>query len=95
MEIVLILMFSGMGVGWLISKQKKIIKVADKFTTWAIYILLFLLGISIGQNEKIISNLNTIGLQALLLTLGAVIGSLFTAWFTYHYFFKKNSRKTK
>lgn len=95
MEVVLILMFLGIGVGWLINKKKKIIKVADKFTTWAIYLLLFLLGISIGQNEKIISNLNTIGLQALLLTLGAVIGSLLTAWFTYNYFFKKKTNNIK
>ncbi|MFA8435270.1 MAG: LysO family transporter [Marinifilaceae bacterium] len=85
---VLALMTLGILIGFFVSKYPKIIKGADKLTTWSIYLLLFLLGIGVGLNDKIINNLHTIGLQAMILTFGAVVGSILLAWFTYSLFFK-------
>ncbi|MDP4186016.1 MAG: LysO family transporter [Bacteroidota bacterium] len=85
---VLILMILGIGIGALIGKYKTIIRINEKLTTWTIYLLLFLLGISVGLNEKVIIHLSTIGLQALLITFGAVGGSLFVSWIVFHYIFK-------
>ena len=85
---VLLLMSLGIVIGLLLDKFPKIIKTVDKMTTWSIYLLLFLLGIGVGLNEKIINNLHTIGLQALILTIGAVLGSLVFAYITYKLFFK-------
>ena len=85
---VLVLMTLGIALGFFVGKFPKIIKGVDKMTTWSIYLLLFLLGIGVGLNEKIINNLHTIGLQALILTIGAVLGSLIFAYITYRLFFK-------
>lgn len=42
----------------------------------AIFLLLFLLGVSIGANENLLTNLPRLGLQALLLIFCALAGSI-------------------
>lgn len=83
----LVLMTAGVIVGFLINKSTELIKKVDKLITWAIYLLLFLLGIAVGVNDKIINNLDTIGLSALIISLGAILGSVLFAWVIYHFFF--------
>lgn len=51
--------------------------ISDRLMMWAVYLLLFLLGISVGHNPQIIENIHTLGWQALLLAVGAMGGSLF------------------
>lgn len=85
---VVAIMTAGMLVGFLIRKKSMLIKVNDKLIMYAIYLLLFILGLSIGANEVIMKNLPTLVLKALALTLGGVIGSILLAWFTYVRFFK-------
>ncbi len=86
---VLLIMIAGMLIGILFRDNKKVITINEKFTTWAIYILLFLLGISIGTNKTILANLENIGLQAIVITIGALTGSLITALICYNLLFKK------
>jgi uncharacterized membrane protein YbjE (DUF340 family) len=78
----------GIVLGFAIQNKSKIVKSIDPMINIAIYVLLFLLGISVGVNETIISNLDTLGAQALLLTFGGVMGSVVLAFFTYKFFFK-------
>jgi uncharacterized membrane protein YbjE (DUF340 family) len=87
--IVLSIMILGIGLGLIIGNKPKIIKLIGALTSFSIFLLLFLLGIGVGANDKIINNLHTIGIQALVLTVGAVLGSLICAYFTYTLFFKK------
>ncbi|MUP16429.1 DUF340 domain-containing protein [Ancylomarina euxinus] len=82
-------MILGMGIGLFIGNRPKIIKVVGILTSFSIFLLLFLLGIGVGTNDRIINNLHTIGLQALILTIGAVLGSLLCAWATYKFFFQQ------
>lgn len=42
--------------------------------------LLFLLGLEVGSNERIIGLWQTIGCDALTITLGAVLGSVVASW---------------
>ena len=51
-----------------------------RIITWLIWILLFLLGTEVGGNKMIIEGLHTIGLEALVITLTAVAGSVLGAW---------------
>ncbi len=60
----------------------------------AIFVLLFLLGISVGINDKIIADFSNLGYSALLLTTGAVLGSLILAKVVFHYFFKQQPLST-
>ena len=90
MVTVLLLMTLGIILGWILHKKKKFLKITSELTNWAIYLLLFLLGLSVGTNEKILNNFNQIGTQAILITLFAVAGSILTSWLTYIFFFKKD-----
>ena len=78
----------GIVFGYFIRNKSKFIKTNDKLIMWAIYLLLFVLGVTIGANQIIMTNLPTLGLKALAITLGGVLGSVLLAWFTYIRFFK-------
>ena len=67
---VVIIMISGILVGYLIRSFEKLVKVNDKLTTWAIYALLFLMGIGIGANKVIMNSLHTLGFKALIISIG-------------------------
>lgn len=72
------LMFGGMFVGWLTRRVE--LPVIHPLITGLIWILLFLLGIEVGGNEKVINGLYTLGLEALVLTLISTLGSVLCAW---------------
>lgn len=82
------IMLLGIGAGYFLRRIPDI-KIIGKLITYFIFLLLFFLGISVGHNEKIVNNLTTIGLQALIITMGAIAGSILLAWFVYKKFFVK------
>lgn len=85
---VIIIMFSGIIIGFLFNKNNIKVKYLENFTNIAIYILLFLLGISVGTNKTIIDNFDKIGISAFLITIATVLGSILLALFTYNLWFK-------
>lgn len=85
---VLIVMVVGVGVGYFLRNRKRIVRFADKFTMWAIYLLLFLLGIAVGANDIIMKNLPKLGFKALVVSLGGIGGSVLIAWAAYLIWFK-------
>lgn len=87
---VLLIMTFGIAIGWFFHKKERLLNFASKLTNWAIFLLLFLLGLSVGTNEKILNNFENIGFQAILITVFAVLGSIIVSWITYLIFFKKN-----
>lgn len=71
------LMLAGMLVGFLLRKYPLgFIHPAITLLIWA---LLFLLGVEVGGNEAILHGLHTIGLEAVVLTLGGTLGSVMAA----------------
>lgn len=46
----------------------------------ALVFLLFSMGISLGANPELVSSLPNLGMKALLLSLGAIGGSVFLVW---------------
>ena len=87
------LLIAGMLLGFLLRSKKRIIEYAGKLTNWTIYLLLLLLGISVGSNEKIINNISTIGINAIILALGSVIGSVAISYIVYLFCFKKRENE--
>ncbi len=73
------LMFGGMGAGYLLRKRRKLIRGIERAITWCIFLLLFLLGVSIGRNPLIMANLPSLGTTALIISLSGVAGSLLLA----------------
>jgi len=88
MIIVVAIMTIGILFGYFIRNKSLLIKINDRLIMWAIYLLLFVLGITIGANEIIMKNLPMLGLKALAITIGGVVGSIALGWFTYVRFFK-------
>lgn len=76
----------GVLTGFLLRRFHKPHKVANAATHATIYVLLFLLGLAVGGNAAIVNNLHRLGLQALMLTLGSVLGSVALSALLYRYF---------
>ena len=72
------LMLTGMLLGYLLRKRS--LHKIHTVITVLIWALLFILGIEVGGNEQIIKGLHTIGIEAVILTLGSTLGSVIAAW---------------
>ena len=72
------IMLCGIGTGYLLSNKK--MSFIGRIITALIWVLLFLLGIEVGANPRIINGLQTLGLEAVILALGGSAGSVFFAW---------------
>lgn len=72
------IMFIGIGWGYLFRRQP--IAWISKAITALIWLLLFLLGIEVGNNEQIIRSLPTLGVEAFTIAIVCVLGSCIAAW---------------
>lgn len=88
---VFFIMFLGVGIG-IGLRSYPILKHTGFLVRLVIFALLFLLGREVGQNPKIVDNLDTLGLQAILITFAGVAGSILCSWFIYRFFFSKHER---
>ena len=87
MFIIIGIMLTGMLLGFLLRNKR--LSWIHKIITLLIWVLLFLLGIDVGGNEAIIKGLHTLGLEALIITLAAVIGSILCAWGLWYLLYKE------
>ena len=81
------LMLAGMLLGFLLRKRQ--LSVISKAITSLIWMLLFLLSIEVGSNEQIIKGIHTLGLEAFVLTIGGLLGSVIAAWVLWKILYKK------
>ncbi|MDE5676529.1 MAG: lysine exporter LysO family protein [Phocaeicola sp.] len=91
MFIVIGIMFMGILLGFLLRQQK--LSDIHRIITVLIWLLLFLLGIDVGGNQKIIQGLHTLGMEALAITLAAVLGSAMAAWALWYTLYKKKNKE--
>ena len=81
------ILFLGLIIGY-IFRDKLNENFLNKVVMLFIYILLFFMGVNIGMEAEIVSNLTTFGWQALLLSIGSIVGSIFVILLVYHFEFK-------
>lgn len=93
MILVLLVMTAGIILGAFIHKKPLFVKMNDQLISLAIYVLLLLLGISVGINKTIVQNIGTLGFQALVITLGAVLGSVLFTCLVFRIFFSSEVNK--
>ena len=86
-------MSAGMVAGFLLRKRKELYKKLDKTVSIVIYLLLFLLGLTVGQNRAIVENFHLIGVRALIITLASVAGSVILAAAAYRVLFQKEHKE--
>lgn len=84
---ILAIMFFGIGLGYLIRNWRGVERISTT-TTATIMILLFVMGCEIGANETLMSNLFTLGGEALVIAVAATFGSLVAAKVVYNRVYK-------
>lgn len=88
MLVVFSIMIVGIVAGYFLRRVPEL-TFLPRFISIFIFLLLFFLGISVGKNPQIMNNLLSIGGQALIITAGALAGSLALAWLVYKKFFEQ------
>ncbi len=84
---ILVIMAVGMLIGYLLRKRKALFAVIDRMVMAVIFLLLFVLGISVGLNETVVESIHIIGVKAVVLTAGAVGGSVLCCRLAWRLFF--------
>lgn len=87
---IIIIMTFGIILGRML--KNKNLGFISKTISVLIWLLLFLLGISVGTNDQIMSSLDTIGVSALILSVLATLGSCIAAWLLYKFVFKSRNK---
>lgn len=77
------IMLSGMLTGYLL--RRLLFGWLGRVINALIWALLFLLGLEVGSNERIVSGLATLGLEALLIAVAGTLGSVLAAWGLWRY----------
>ena len=85
------IMLTGMLIGYLIH-HKRLPKI-QQIITFLIWVLLFLLGVDVGSNPDITEGLHTIGVEAVLISLAAIMGSVLASWLLWYLIYCKNKKK--
>ena len=82
------ILITGIILGFLLRKIE-LLKKTEKTIPMTVVSMLFVLGMSVGSNKSVISNIGNYGWQATLLGLSSLVGSAVAAWIVYVIFFKK------
>ena len=90
---VILIMSAGMAAGYFLRKRKVLYKRLDQTVSVVIYLLLFLLGLTVGQNRAIVENFPLIGMKALIITMASIAGSIILAVIVYRLLFQKEHRE--
>ena len=66
-------MACGIGLGWLLRRRR--LPLLGKVTNFFIWVLLFLLGVEVGGDERIVNGIASLGLEAAVIAAAGVAGS--------------------
>ena len=85
------IMLCGIAMGYLL--RNKNTRIVSRIITALIWLLLFLLGIEVGSNPRIVMGMQTLGIDALLLTIGGAVGTILFSWLLWKYVSRKEASK--
>lgn len=86
---ILLVLSAGILVGLMIVRKPALHQLNNHLLNWSIYLLLFLLGISVGTNQEVIKDLGTIGYEAIAIAVASIAGSVLLSGLLYNYLFKQ------
>ena len=81
----MIVMLSGVLIGYILRN----IRAISKINIYIIFLLLFVMGLSVGSNPQVIQGLGTLGLLGIAISVVSIAGSVFLSWIVYRHLFKK------
>ncbi len=85
---IFLFLVAGVFVGFLFRRKENLLLIATKTTTLAVIVLIFFLGVSVGDNRAVMSMLGTLGWQALVFSFGSIFGSILLSGAVYLLFFR-------
>lgn len=86
-------MMTGISLGYLF-RHKSILQNTEKTISMTIFLLLFIMGVTIGSNDELIMNLGNFGWQAAVISVSATCGSVLAAWLVMRFFFHTDTKTT-
>jgi tellurite resistance protein TehA-like permease len=92
MFVVLGLLCAGIGVGCFLGRAS-LCKKLERSISYTIFAMLFIFGMSIGANKSLLADIGQFGVQAVILAVCGVAGSLVASYFAYCLFAKKEGGK--
>jgi len=93
MSNIFIFLFLGGIIGFIFRHNAPFLAFALKASSITIFIMIFFMGLSIGFNRSIVASLSSLGWQALVLSIGSILGSLLFSSLVYILIFKKHYEK--
>lgn len=90
---IVLTMAAGGFIGYL-CRRKCFLRPLEKSTSLTVFLLLFVLGLSIGSNRLIIDNLGAFGWQAVVLATAGTAGSILAAALVVRLFFKQRKEES-
>ena len=94
MFIILGLLGLGISVGYL-CRHLPALKGLEHSISYTIFAMLFIFGITIGANQSLLNNIGEFGIQAAILAICGVLGSLVASFIAYKLFIKKGGLNEK
>ena len=91
MLIIVAIMFCGSAVGYLLRNHS--LRLIPQAIILLIWLLLFFLGVEVGENPRIIAGLKDLGLEAVWLSVMGIVGSVLLAWALWRYIHAKKGGK--
>jgi uncharacterized membrane protein YbjE (DUF340 family) len=89
---ILLVLSAGILTGLLLIRKPVLHKINNELLNWSIYLLLFLLGISVGTNDAVVKNLGKIGYEAIAIAIASITGSVLLSGFIFKLLFKQNEK---
>lgn len=80
-------MLTGMAVGFLLRKRR--LRIVPHAVTVLIWLLLFFLGVEVGENPQVINGITSLGLEALWLSIAGMAGTVAFSWALWHWVSRK------
>ena len=72
------IILSGMAAGFLLRKRQ--LRIVPHMVTVLIWLLLFFLGVEVGENPQVIEGIMTLGAEALWLSITGLAGTILFSW---------------
>lgn len=88
---VILILWGSAAIGYVLRRHP--FRAVGRLTTWSVWLLLFLMGCEVGANPDLISQLGTLGLEALILTVASFAGCMGLSWAFWVYLQKHPKNK--
>lgn len=80
---VIVIMLAGVALGYVLKAGRFVY--VRRIVTVLIWVLLFLLGVEVGGNPRVVSGIGRLGVEAVVIAVAGVLGSSVLAWLLYRF----------